>query len=112
MSASHHIPNLHEGPKNMQTTATPGWSLIQGTVQLFISGPGPQAWCACSKPNYEPGSKPGTPQERVIALAALQILIKRHREDKDAGVVHIQDALALATRQHNRQAARVEALTH
>lgn len=103
MSASQYLPNLHRGPaayRNQPSSPSHKWELIVSTVQLFISGPGPQAWCACSKPNYEPGSKAGTPQERAIAQRALLILIKRHWEDMDAGVSHIQEALALAAKQY------------
>lgn len=113
MSAALHIPTFRAPkPPEEITSASHQWELITGTVQLFISGPGPQAWFACSKPNYEPGSKPGTPRECAIAKRALHICIQRHREDRDAGVSHIQEALALATQQHDRQAARVETLTN
>lgn len=80
------------------------WSVTQGTVQIFIIGPGPDAWLACSKPNYHRTSPGCTRKEMAIAKAAVVILNQRHREDKDAGVPHIRQALKEAARQVRQEA--------
>ncbi len=81
------------------------WSLEAGTVQLFIVGPGPDAWLACSRPNYQPRSTPGTPREREIARQAVILLNQTHRNDKDAGIPQIQAALRLAAKQIRAKAS-------
>ncbi len=78
---------------NYKAPPLPQWEIHVGHVQLFIVGPGPDAWLACSKPEYRPGIKPGTHRERAIAQRA--ILILRHA-GPDAGVPEIKAALAEA----------------
>lgn len=108
MSASAFIPCLNKGPA--KTEATLHWQLVVGTVQIFISGPGPDAWLACSKPNYEPGSKPGTESERYVARRALKICIQRHRDDRDAGVSEIKAAFKQAIAEIRAEQREAEAV--
>lgn len=67
------------------------WHLHTGTVKLFISGPGPEAWLACSESYYS--GQIGSEEEREIAHAALAILNEQHGQDKDAGPAEIRAAL-------------------
>lgn len=97
MSASVHLPRLHE--PTGQTTHR--WEIVVGTIQLFICGPGPDAWCPCSEPNYH--RRGGTSAERAIARLALDILVHRHREDTEAGVPEIKAALSLARKQYQHR---------
>lgn len=68
------------------------WHLHIGFVQLFIVGPGFDAWHACSKSYYT--GQVGTDDERAIAHRAVHILARRHRDDKEAGSAEIHRALA------------------
>jgi hypothetical protein len=89
-------PCLADHPVHLAHVAASNhtWELHIGTVQLFISGPGPDAWLACSEPCYS-GSI-GTDHERHVAHKAVTILRKNHGQNKDAGIPEIQTALALA----------------
>lgn len=81
-------------PRTEFLPATPGWHLHVGTVQLFIVGPGPEAWLACSEASYL--GQVGTDEERNLARRALRFLSLRHAKDMDAGVDTIRHAMFFA----------------
>lgn len=89
-------------PPGPQPAATPVaavlhiWELHVGTVQLFIVGPGPAAWLACSESVYS--GQIGTDEERAIARRAVILLNREHLQDKDAGPAEIKAALERARR--------------
>lgn len=66
---------------NFKPVPEPKWELHHGSVQLFIVGPGEDAWCPCSEANYS--GTIGTPEEREIARKALAILNRYHLHDPD-----------------------------
>lgn len=74
------------------------WHLHIGLVQLFIVGPGPDAWLACSESCYS--GQVGTDRERAIARRAIQILATRHRDDNTLGPAEIRTVLAEAAHEH------------
>lgn len=78
------------------TTSLHIWELHVGTVQLFIVGPGPNAWLACSESCYS--GQIGTDEERRIARYAVILLNNERLQDKDAGPDEIKDALQRAHR--------------
>lgn len=75
-------------------TALHIWELHVGTVQLFIVGPGPDAWLACSKSYYS--GQVGTDEERNIARRAVILLNREQMQTKDAGPAEITAALERA----------------
>lgn len=97
MSIVHHSLRskrcLAEDPNHQTAVASlHAWELHIGTVQLFICGPGPDAWLACSDPCYS--GQIGTDHERAVARRALLILNREHLQNKDAGPEEIKQALA------------------
>lgn len=70
------------------------WEMHVGTVQLFICGPGPDAWLAYSESYYT--GQVGTEEERNIARRAVAILNREQLQNKDAGPTEIKAALARA----------------
>lgn len=77
------------------------WELHVGTVQLFIVGPGPDAWLKCSEASYD--GTIGSCRERAIARRAVRILNPTRREDKDAGPTEIRAALDAAEADYERE---------
>ena len=73
------------------------WGLHVGWIQLFIAGPGPDAWLACSESYYY--GQVGTEEERNLARRAVAILNRTHRQNNDAGPSEIRAALTLASTQ-------------
>jgi hypothetical protein len=74
------------------------WHLHQGTVTLFIVGPGEFAMHKCSEPAYR--GRIGTPEEREIAKTAVAMLNADIQNNLDAGPEVIQEALIKAKAQH------------
>lgn len=81
-------------PEQTTPEQTTPWHLHRGTVQWFLVGPGPQAWLACSAPDYASRKPAILPAELAIARAALALLKSRHAQDTAAGVEEIKKALA------------------
>lgn len=69
------------------------WHLHRGTVQWFIVGPGPNAWLACSAPDYASRKPTIQPDESALARAAIALLESKHSQDTSAGVAEIKQAL-------------------
>lgn len=92
-------PCLADQPVHLAAAATRAhsWEMHIGSVQLFIEGPGPDAWLACSKSCYS--GQVGTDEERSIARRAVAILTRSHLHNKDAGPNEIRTALELARTQ-------------
>jgi hypothetical protein len=84
----------HPNHQNATPIGLECWHLHVGHVQLFIVGPGPDAWLACSEPCYS--GRIGTQQERNIARRAIEILARNHNQNKDAGPDEIRAALRQA----------------
>lgn len=73
------------------------WEMHVGTVRLFIVGPGPDAWLACSESCYS--GQVGTDEERNIARRAVILLNREQLQNKDAGTAEIKAALERASRE-------------
>lgn len=90
---------MNTEPSTTETTPeaiqqTTRWHLHRGTVQWFIVGPGPNAWLACSAPDYASRKASIQPDESALARAAIALLEFRHAQDNSAGVEEIKKALA------------------
>jgi hypothetical protein len=86
----------HPNHQASVATALHIWEVHVGTVQLFISGPGPHAWLACSESCYS--GQIGTDEERAIARRAVALLNRHQLQNKDAGPDEIKAALEVARR--------------
>ena len=92
-------PCLADQPVHLAAAATHShiWEMHVGWIQLFIAGPGPDAWLACSESYYY--GQVGTEDERNLARRAVAILAVAHRQNNDAGPNEIRAALELARTQ-------------
>ena len=82
------IPPKPSHPERL-SPLLPEWEIYTGSVYLYIVGPGQKAMRRCSRRSIDPG----TIIEREIAMLAVDILNKRHRESLDAGADEILTAL-------------------
>lgn len=89
-------PNHQAAVTATVATALHIWEVHVGTVQLFISGPGQDAWLACSESYYS--GRIGTDEERDIARRAVILLNDEQIQNKDAGPTEIRAALERARR--------------
>lgn len=68
------------------------WSLVNGSLRLFICGPGQNAWfpvtAPCSRSIHH-----GTPRERDIARRALHTLSLRFHDSTEATARDIREVL-------------------
>ena len=93
------VPCLADQPVHLAAAATHShiWEMHIGFVQLFICGPGSDAWLACSESYYY--GRVGTAEERSLARRAVAILARTQRQNNDAGPNEIRAALDLARTQ-------------
>jgi hypothetical protein len=88
------IKQFERDPDNRpDNTIRQFWELYDGSMRLFICGPGVRSWWPVTAPSSAPQARHGTAAERNIARKALLYLSRRFHDSCEATPEDIRAAL-------------------